>query len=416
VSELALLGGTPVRPPPSASWPEFDATDEAELLNALRSGHWSRWDGEMTSRFEREFATYLGARHVLAVSSGTAALQLALLAAGVEPGDHVIVPAYSFVAPIAAVLECGAVPIFADVQAETMCLDPVDAEQRLTSRTTALLPMHIGGSCADIAGLKRLAERRGLILVEDAALALGSVYRDRRVGTFGRAGTFSFQAEKNLAAGEGGALATDDDAVYERALSAHDFWKGRLFPQEGWDQRFWNFRISELQSALLIRQLSRLEEQTVVRSRNGELLDQRLADVRGVSPAKGALGTQRRSFALYAFRIPIPPDTGITKDRVVGALVAEGVPAVTGYRQPVYGHPIFRDRNLAVRSYPHLRDAPDAGPCPIAERLAEVEAVWLSQQSLLCDTRTVHDFADGIEKVATNLFDLSAAPDAKRAS
>ncbi len=409
MTNLAILGGSPVRSAPARQWPVFDQTDESLVLEALRSGAWSRWDGAVTRQFEQAFGAYLSAKRVLAVSSGTAALQLALRASGVEPGDEVVVPAYGFVAPVAAILECGAIPIFADVQADSMCLDPSDAERRLTPRTKVLLPLHVGGSCADLDGLLGIAERHGLALVEDAALVLGSLWRGRQVGTVGKAGIYSFQAEKNLAAGEGGAVVTHDDAVYERAVSTHDFWKARLFPQEGWDQRVWNFRISELQSALLLGQLSRLESQTMIRARNGDLLDQLLADVPHVSPSRPGPGTERRSFALYAFRFECPPDLPVPKEQVVNALVAEGVPAVPGYARPVYEHPLFRNRKLGILHYPQLKDSRPARPCQVSERLARTEAIWLSQQSLLCDTQSVHQFAAGIQKVAEGVRDLARA-------
>jgi dTDP-4-amino-4,6-dideoxygalactose transaminase len=409
VTELALLGGTPVRSAPAKRWPVFDETDEALVLEALRSGSWSRWDGTFTRRFEQAFGAYLSAAHVLAVSSGTGALQLALRASGVEPGDEVVVPAYGFVAPVMAILECGAVPIFADVQTDSMCLDPADAERRLTPRTKALLPMHVGGSFADVDGLLDVADRHGLALVEDAALALGSIWRGRQAGTLGSVGTHSFQAEKNLAAGEGGAVVTNDATVFERAVTTHDFWKARLFPQEGWDQRVWNFRISELQSALLLGQLARLESQTVIRAGNGDLLDELLADVPHVSPSRPGPGTERRSFTLYAFRFESPPELPVPKEQVVKALVAEGVPAVPGYARPLYDHPIFRDRALGIRHYPQLSAMPTPEPCPVAERLAHTEAIWLSQQSLLCDTPSIHQIAAGIRKVAEGVPDLAAA-------
>jgi len=385
----------------------FDETDEALVLEALRSGAWSRWDGTFTRRFEQDFGAYLSAAHVLAVSSGTAALQLALVASGVEPGDEVIAPAYGFVAPVMAILECGAIPVFADVEPDSMCLDPQDAERRLTPRAKALLPMHVGGSFADLDGLLDVAHRHVLALVEDAALALGSIWRGRHAGTIGSAGIHSFQAEKNLAAGEGGAVVTEDESLFERAVSTHDYWKARLFPQQGWDQRVWNFRISELQSALLLGQLSRLERQTEMRARNGELLDELLTDVEPVSPSRPGTGTERRSFALYAFRFECPTDLMLSKERVVQALVAEGVPAVPGYARPLYEHPIFRDHALGIRHYPQLRDFTLPAACPVAERLAGTEAIWLSQQSLLCDTESVHQIAAGIHKVAEGLADLA---------
>ncbi|MDQ2943908.1 MAG: DegT/DnrJ/EryC1/StrS family aminotransferase [Candidatus Dormibacteraeota bacterium] len=413
MTDLAILGGSPARSPTPRQWPVFDGTDEALVLDALRSGAWSRWDGTFTRRFEAALGEYLSVKQVLAVSSGTAALQVALRSCGVERGDEVIVPAYGFVAPVAAVLECGAIPVFADVELDSMCIDPVDVESRVTPRTTALLPMHVGGSCADLDGLLRIAQRHGLALIEDAALALGSRWRGRHVGTLGKAGVFSFQAEKNLAGGEGGALVTDDDGVYETAVSTHDYWKARLFPQGGWNERVWNFRITEVQSALLIGQLSRLEQQTEIRYRNGELLDSLLTQLSHVVASRPGRGTDRRSFGLYAFRFEASPDAPLSKDEIIRALVAEGVPAVGGYARPVYENPLFRDLAVGTSQYPQLNEFRPA-ECAVAERLARTEAIWLSQQSLLCETQTVHEIAAGIRKVANGVEDLYLARERER--
>jgi dTDP-4-amino-4,6-dideoxygalactose transaminase len=408
VTDLAILGGSPARSPTKTQWPVFDGTDEALVLEALRSGAWSRWDGTFTRRFEADLGEYLNVKRVLAVSSGTAALQVALRSCGVERGDEVIVPAYGFVAPVAAVLECGAIPVFADVELDSMCLDPTDVERRVTPRTTALLPMHVGGSCADLEGLLRIARHHGLALIEDAALALGSRWGGRKVGTLGKAGVFSFQAEKNLAGGEGGALVTDDDGVYETAVSTHDYWKARLFPQEGWNQRVWNFRITEVQSALLIGQLSRLEQQTEIRYRNGELLDGLLTQLPHVVASRPAPGTGRRSFGLYAFRFEAALDAPISKDEIIRALVAEGVPAVAGYARPIYENPLFRDLEVGISQYPQLSEFRPS-VCAVAERLARTEAIWLSQQSLLCEPQTVYEIAAGIRKVANGVEALYLA-------
>ena len=213
MAHLAIAGGTALRQAPFPAWPVWDESDVQALRRVLQSGRWDALKGEEVSRFEAEFAAYQGAAHGVAVTNGTVALKLALIAAGVGPGDEVIVPGYTFIATATAALELGAIPIFADVDPHTYTLDPDSVAACVTPRTRAIMPVHLGGCPADMDGLLAVAQRHGLAVVEDAAQAWGASWNGSRVGTIGQCGIVSFHASKNLTAGEGGMVLCNDPDI-----------------------------------------------------------------------------------------------------------------------------------------------------------------------------------------------------------
>ncbi len=257
--------------------PVFDVDlrqeDRDAVAEVLRSG-WLTM-GPRTEEFERAFAEHLGCEHVVAVSSCTAALHLALLAAGVGPGDEVIVPSITFVATANAIRYCGATPVFAEIVGDgDFGIDPADVEARITDRTSAVLPVHFGGYPAAIESLRGICEDRGLALVEDAAQAPASRVAGRSLGTFGLAGCFSFFSNKPLGVGEGGALATDSAEVAARArsLRSHGMTAGTWDRHRGHAETYdvvelgFNYRIDEQRSAMLTSRLKRLPSD--IRARN----------------------------------------------------------------------------------------------------------------------------------------------------
>ena len=230
----------------------------------IRSGNLFRYQGEeqgQTDLFEQEWAAKIGTKHALAVTSGTTSLICALAGLQVGPGDEVIVPAYTFIASALATLAVGAVPIIAEID-ESLTLDPADVEAKLTPRTRAIMPVHMNGLPCNMDGILDVARRHNLLVVEDACQADGGSYKGRRLGSLGHAGDFSFNYFKVISCGEGGAMVTDDDAVFERASLHHD--GGCVFFKEGVAQQTplfagWNFRFNEILSAILRVQLTRLD-------------------------------------------------------------------------------------------------------------------------------------------------------------
>jgi dTDP-4-amino-4,6-dideoxygalactose transaminase len=400
-SLLALNGGLKSRDKPFPTWPVYDEMEELALHEVLHSGRWGRIDGERVAAFEEAFAAYQDARSGVACSSGTAALRLALLAAGIEEGDEVIVPPYTFVATASAVVEANGAPVFADIEPDTYDIDPGAIEQAITPRTRAIIPVHFAGQVADMARILEIAGRRGLVVIEDAAHGHGATWQGRKLGSIGEMGCFSFQSSKNLTAGEGGMILTSS-AELERLLRAlHSC--GR-FPERAWYEHHLiggNYRMTELQGALLLAQLTRLEAQTRVRDENGRYLNAMLAEIPGIRPLTRGRGETRHSYHLYIFRYDPEAFDGVPRDRFLAALQAEGIPCSGGYATGLYAQPLFADRAFgpfggARRVSGNLHYEPTGFPA--CER-ACAEACWLFQAMLLGTREDMDDIVRAVEKV-----------------
>lgn len=406
MSQLAICGGAPVRTEPFTAWPIFGEREEKALSDVLHSRRW--FMAERLEAFEKAFAEYQQAEFGIAVSSGTTALQIALEAAGVGIGDEVIVPSYTFVATASAVALVGGIPVFVDIEPGTYNIDPAAAEAAITERTRAIVAVHIAGRPADLDRLTALASARGIRLIEDAAQAHAAAWKGQRVGAIGDLGTFSFQASKNLNAGEGGFIATNDRQLAERAWSLHNC--GRS-PQGAWYEHQMvggNYRLSEFQAGLLLSQLESLDEQTERRSRNGQALRDALESIEGICSTDRDERITTHAYHLFVMRYAPEAFGGVSRDRFVEALNREGIPCSTGYR-PLYREPAFAARfaDYPLES-PYFGGRPDYGQvhCPITERVCAEEAIWLTQNMLLGEESDIADIATAIEKVQVNADQL----------
>ncbi|NKB71797.1 MAG: aminotransferase class I/II-fold pyridoxal phosphate-dependent enzyme [Candidatus Latescibacteria bacterium] len=386
---LSLNGGAPVRQTPFPAWPVFNADDEKALATALHSGQW--FLGDRVVEFEQAFAAFQQAQFGVALSSGTTALQVALTAAGVQPGDEVIIPSYTFIATASAVAMTGGVPVFVDVDPSSYNIDPAAVEAAMTDRTRAVIAVHIAGRPADLDALVPLTRKRGIRLIEDAAQAHAAAWNGRRVGAIGDLGTFSFQASKNLNAGEGGFVVSDDRALAELAWSVHNCGRSREGAWYEHEVIGSNYRLSEFQAALLLRQLENLEEQTARRTQNAHQLDALLDDIDGVSPPPADPRVTTHAYHLYIIRYAADQFKGLPRARFIEALQAEGIPCSSGYR-PLYKEAAFQR---------YFRDQPARVPihCPHTERICDEEAVWLTQNMLLGTTSDTADIATAIAKI-----------------
>lgn len=397
---LAVLGGEPVREEPFHEWPVWDRRELDALNGVLESGTWGV-NGSRTEEFSEEYAERYGAEHAVTVTSGTTALVVALEAAGVGPGDEVIVPPYTFVATATAVLECNAVPVFADVERDSLCLDPAAVEEEMSERTAAVVPVHLGGRPADLEGLKRACEGHDVAIVEDCAQAHGSRLDDEALGTIGDAGCFSFQSSKNVSAGEGGLILTDDDGIYERSWSVANV--GRV-PDGDWYEHpvlGSNHRLTEFQAAVLRAQMTRMDDQLERRERSARRLHEGLADVDGVQPQSEHPDTTVRAYHLYVFRLYPSALSGLSKRTFLEAVREEGIPAGGGYN-PLHEQELFAEfETRAPAVYQLAETVPDYEQvdCPETERAAEVVG-WLPQNVLLGDEEDVDDVVRAFEKVA----------------
>lgn len=411
----ALLGGTPVRRARFPSWPVADAREEEALVGVIRSGDWFR--GQKVSAFEAAYASLTGAKHCLATANGTSALITSFAALGVGPGDEVIVPPYTFVATVNAVLLMHALPVFVDSDIETFQIDARKVEQAITEKTRVIMPVHLGGSAADLDSILEVARRRGVAVVEDACQAHLAEWRGRNVGTYGRTGCFSFQASKNLNSGEGGAILTDDEALVETCYRFHNNSRGRLNTGSDFSYRKSgaNLRMTEFQAALLMAQMTRLEAQARTRDENAAYLTTLLKQIPGITPARMYDGCTRNAYHLYMFRYDPSRFSGLPRAAFLKALRAEGVPASSGY-SPLNREPFLEDA-LASRGfqaiYPKGRlDAwREQNRCPQNDRLCS-EAIWLVQTMLLGPRQDMDDIAEAVRKVQAHAAQLAKEPTA----
>lgn len=405
--KLAIHGGEPAKLKPFPAWPIYDEREREALNEVLESGIWWRTPGTKTLAFEQAFAAYHQAAHGIAVTNGTHALEVALTAMGIGPGDEVIVPDATFVATASAVLFTGALPVMVDVSADNFCIDPELAEAAITEKTKAIIAVHMGGRPADLDQLTALAAKQGILLLEDAAHAHGSEWRRRKVGAFGIGGTFSFQASKTMTAGEGG-LIISNDADFERlARSIHDC--GRL-PGKWFYEHFVygsNYRLSEWQGAVLLAQLTRLDGQTARRHANGRLLDRLLRDLPGVTPQSHDSRVTRNGQYAYIFHYDKRAFAGVDTARFVQAFEAEGIPTQAPY-PPLHELDLFRsgayrDRLSGAQAKAKHNFLNDSFP---NSRREAWETVWITQNALLGDEEDMREIAAAIGKISENARDL----------
>lgn len=410
-----MLGGKPVRSRPFPAWPVFDGAEEGALLQVLHSGKWWRYadadpealstSGSKVAEFQRTFAHFQGAQYGVACASGTAALEVSLKALGVGPGDEVIVPAYTFVATATAVLMVNAAPVFADIGDDTFTLDPAAAERVVTSRTKAIIPVHFAGQAADMGKILRLAERHKLRVIEDAAHGHGGAWNGRGLGSIGDAGAFSFQASKNMTAGEGGLIITSDE---ECARLCESYTSLGRKSQAPWYEHFrlgWNYRMTEFQGAILLQQLRRLTEQNSRRRENAAFLTNRLSQIPGIRTLHVPDYASRHSYHLYMFRLD-EQAFGVSRASFLGALEKEGIPCSGGYGHPVYRNPVFLNHDFFSGNRPsaggHCAGGVDyaafAAHCPNAER-ASRDTVWLEHRLLLGHQEDMEDIVRAISKI-----------------
>ena len=413
MDQLALTGGPALAAnlqSVAGSWPRVaDAEAETLVREVLRSGRWCRLHPDSyAERFENAFAAYQDARHGIAAANGTVSLQLILRTLDIGLGDEVIVPALTFIATASAVAEVGAVPIFADIDAETLTIDPASVAAAITPRTRAIIGVHYGGFPIDFDRLLPLAAQHGLFLIEDAAHAQGSAWRGTRVGALGTFGSFSFQETKALAAGEGGIILTNDDALAERARLLHNI--GRRADRPGYLHYALasNYRLSELQAALLLAQLTHLPEQVEARDEAGRVLDATLAETGILIPQRRDERVTQRGYYFAVYRYQQEALDGIPRDAFLAALQAEGVPASLAYGVPVYRYAAFSPEALRSSPLRGLDNVPAYNQLylPVAERVAAQEQVTIPHQVLLARPQALRLIADAVAKIAANRDEL----------
>jgi len=407
----AILGGKAIRNEGWPKWPRWNPdTDEKRVLEVLRSGIWSR--NKVVTEFENRWAETVGVKRALAVVNGTNAIIASLVQLNIGGGDEVIVPSYTFIATIAAVLATGAMPVFVDTDPETFQIDTTKIEAKITSRTRAILPVHILGLPANIVEIMRIAKQHDLIVVEDACQAWLAEVDHQKMGTFGNAGCFSFQNSKNMPIGEGGAIVSNDDEFMDRCYSYHNYGNpyGTTVGAVGAGTVIagTKLRITEYQAAIGLAQLKRLEQETETRNINAGYLKSQIKDIDGITPYKLYDNVTRAAFHLFPFRYNKDEFNGMPRAKFLKALAAEGVPCSGGYaplNKMPYLNNAFQSKNFQ-KMYPkkmlNFDTYLENNQCPLNDKLCDEEAVWLSQRMLLAGKQDMDDIAQAIEKVKKN--------------
>lgn len=409
MSDLAIFGGKPTFRDGWPRWPYLAEKERRLLEEVFSSSIWGGTGlGPKIAELNAKFAAYCGAKYGAAVANGTVSMELCLEAWGIGPGDEVVVPAATFMATSIAVHHQGATVVYADLDPKTANLDPNSFAEAISAKTKAVIPVHLGGHPADMDPIVAIARRQGIKVLEDAAQAHGAIYKGRKAGSLGDAGSFSFQQSKNLQSGEGGFITSNDADFIDRIhYSLSKFGRGIREKYTGHVHYCfgWNASYTEIQAAIILGQLERLEEETERRFENAKLLIKELEGVEGVEPFRYEDYCTRHGHHLFLIRFDSGSFEGVSRAQFLAALNAEGVPASSFYPMPLYEQPVYRtDKRLKMRHQ----------PCPVAERLCR-EVIFLEQNLLLAEPERVARIALAVKKLrrsATKLRDVKVEADA----
>jgi dTDP-4-amino-4,6-dideoxygalactose transaminase len=404
LTQLVIEGGQPIREFPFAPWPSFESSEIEAAVSVLRSAKINYWTGNEGRLFEKEFAAFIGCKHGVAVANGTVALELALYALGIGAGDEVIVPSRTFIASASSVVMRNAMPVFADVDATSQNITAATIRPLLTSRTKAIIAVHLAGWPCDMDPILELARDHGIKVLEDCAQAQAASYKGRRVGSLGDVAAFSFCQDKIMSTGgEGGMLTTDDDSIWKRAWSFRDH--GMSYDAFNHNQDSsgfrWvresmgtNWRLTEMQSAIGRVLLRKVANWAAIRRRNAAILTRGFSACPALRVTPPGDGMDHSYYKYYVFLRPERLRDGWGRDRVMTAINAEGIPCFSGSCGEVYLEKAF-PREL--RPQKHRK---------VARQLGETSLMFLVHPTL--SEKDMLDTCHAVEKVLN-----SAAEQAK---
>lgn len=401
----AILGGSKAKPDSFPKWPVFDKTEEDALLEVLKSGRWGRLSGKVVAGFENRYAELLGVKHSLGVSSGTSALYTIMGALDIGPGDEIIMPVYTFIATYNVAVLNYALPVFVDTDIESFQIDSTKIEAAISQQTRALLPVHIGGSPFNVDHLLQIAEKHNLPLIEDACQAHMAEWKGKKVGSYGLAGAFSFQSSKNLNCAEGGAITSNNEDFIKTCYNFHNQGQGGTSTSFGTGSgtRGTNLRLTEFQGNILLAQMTRLEEQAALRDKNARYLTSLLNDIEGIEPARLYEGTTAGAYHLYMFRYLKEGFGGLSRDKFIEALQAEGIPCSQGYGQmnkDEYVTGLAKNKHyLKIYGEKRMQQWLEQNECPQNDKLTSEQAVWFLQYMLLGSQADMDKIASAIKKI-----------------
>ena len=414
----AILGGTPVRTRGlGVSWPIYDESDIQMYLEAFKSNRWSEYSNRDTERvvqFEKMYAETMGTKYCAATNAGTTALDAAQRAVDVGPGDEVITQTNTFIATAQTTFNLYALPVFIDSDPDTFMINADLIEERITENTKAILPVHIGGSAADMDKIMAISRKYNIPVVEDACQAHMGEWRNKKLGAVGHLGCFSFQAGKSLCAGEGGAVIGDDENLMAKADAYSNNGRTRWGSS---DKRITfagigsNFRMTPFQAAVVTGQLRRLEEQSTLRDENSAHLEKLLKEIQGVKPTYKYLGQTRRAYYIYQMIYDKNYFNGLSKSKFRNAVGKEGIRFGNGIDSSLH-RGSFIEGYLNSRAFKNIFSKQRLNKyrrdnrCPVNERIGEETGISLGQRVFLGTKKDMEDIVEAIVKIQKNASKL----------
>ena len=432
MSTLAINGGKKIRTKPFEAYNTIGEEEEEATLRVLRSGKLSTFLGTWHDDFyggtevralEEEWATYFGARHAISVNSATSGLFCAVGAAGIEPGDEIIVSAYTMSASAVAAIVYGAIPVFADIEENYYCLDANSIEKLITNKTKAIIVVDIFGQVYDVENINALAKKYNLTIIEDAAQAPGAILNGKYAGTFGDMGIYSLNYHKHIHAGEGGIIVTDNDVLADKLYLIRNHAEAVLDVRGIKDSKElinmigFNYRLSEIHAAIAREQLKKLENLLALRIENAFYLNDKLSQIDFLNV------TRIRENSTHAFYVQAlqfnETKAGIDRGKFVTALKAElphtklreesDVLIGVGYVKPLYLQPMYQKRvAFGSNGYPFTLTSRtyEKGLCPITELMHEKKLITHELMRPPANKEDLDDVVEAFYKVANNLSEL----------
>jgi len=416
VTQLAINGGPKTRTKPFPKHPIIGKAEKNQVMGVLDSGNISTFiaspgenflGGKKIKEFEERFAAKLGTKYAVTFNSASSALHAAIVAVGVNPGEEVIVPPYTFTSTATSSLMHNAIPVFCDVKFDTYCIDPKKLEGMISPLSKAIIPVHLFGHACDMDEIMNIAHKHNLCIIEDCAQAVGGEYKGKKLGTIGDCGIFSFQESKIIMTGEGGMLVTNSEEIVNTARMIRNHGevilpslKHRTYRSEILG---WGYRMTELEAALGVAQLDQLDHFLNERIKLGSFLSSEINKIRGLSHVK----YEHVKHVYWMFGFTFNEEIiGISRNRFCDALQAEGIPCFAGYVEPLYLNPLYTEkRAYAFRHYTGKTDYMK-GICPVAESLHEKYLI----NTLICrPPASIEDMVDvitAVKKIIENKEEL----------
>jgi len=426
MEKLAIKGGQPCRDTitePWPKWPVWGKEEETALIEVLNSGVWS-YNGPKELEFNRLFAEFTGVKHAICTVNGTITLQIALEALGIGVGDEVIVPGLTWQATAATVIDVNATPILVDVREDTWCIDPKEIEKAITSKTKAIIPVHLYGAFADMDAIMAIAKKYNLYVIEDCAHKHGGEWNGQKAGSIGDIGSFSYQLSKHLTAGEGGSVTTNSSELADKLDALRNC--GRRPEMESFEEvdkgagdygdddgnfiQSGNLRITEFQAAILIEGLKRLPSQNANRDANGEYLNGLLSNIPGIEPIARDQRETKKAYFNFAFRYLKNKFKGLPIDKFRSALEAELGLIVDASYEPLNNCSLFvphtkPSRHKLNAAYWKAID-PKRFLLPVCERIFKEESVCIHHKVLMGSKADMDLVAKAINKIYANAEEL----------